>query len=136
MLLTPGKTGSKWTLRFTSPTTGKRRDAGLGVYPEVTIADARDKALAMRRQIDAGKDPTEERDREQQTASIAAAALTFEKAARQVHEELKPGWRNEKHGNDWLRSLEAYVFPKLGGKPLDSITPADCAEVLRPIWLE
>ncbi|MBB5409457.1 integrase [Paraburkholderia sp. HC6.4b] len=136
LMLTPGKTGSKWTLRFTSPVTGKRRDAGLGVYPEVTIADAREKALAMRRQIDAGKDPIDERDRDQQAASMAATALTFEKAARKVHEELKPGWRNEKHAADWIRSLEAYVFPKLGAKPLDAITPADCAEVLRPIWLE
>jgi integrase len=135
-MLTPGKTGSKWTLRFTSPVSGKRRDAGLGVYPEVTIADARDKALGMRRLIDAGKDPIEERDRDQQTASIAAAALTFEKAARQVHEDLKPGWKNEKHAAQWISTLETYVFPKLGTKPLDSITPADCAEVLRPIWLE
>jgi len=44
--------------------------------------------------------------------------------------------RIQKHGADWIRSLEAYVFPKLGEKPLDAITPADCADVLRPIWLE
>jgi Integrase len=136
LMLTPGKTGSKWTLRFTSPVTGKRRDAGLGVYPEVPIADAREKALGMRRLIDAGKDPIEERDREQQAASITAAALTFEKAARKVHEELKPGWRNAKHADDWIRSLEAYAFPLLGQKKLDAVTPADCADVLRPIWLE
>jgi integrase len=135
LLLTPGKTGSKWTLRFTSPVTGKRRDAGLGVYPEVTIADAREKALAMRRQLDAGKDPIDERNREQDAASVVGA-LTFEKAARKVHEELKPGWRNEKHGADWIRSLEAYVFSKIGHKALDAIAPVDCADVLRPIWLE
>ncbi len=34
LMLTPGKVGCKWTLRYTSPITGKRRDAGLGVYPE------------------------------------------------------------------------------------------------------
>jgi integrase len=136
LMLTPGKTGSKWTLRFTSPVTGKRRDAGLGVYPEVSIADAREKALAMRRLIDAGKDPIDERGREQEAASIAAAALTFEKAARQVHEELKPGWKNGKHAAQWINTLETYVFPKIGTKKLDAVTPADCAEVLRPIWLE
>jgi integrase len=135
LLLLPGKTGSKWTLRFTSPISGKRRDAGLGVYPEVTIADARDKALAKRRQLDAGKDPIDERNREQEAARVAAAP-TFEKVARQVHEELKPGWRDEKHGADWIRSLEAYVFPNIGAKALDAVTPADCADVLRPIWLE
>ncbi|WP_244143474.1 tyrosine-type recombinase/integrase [Paraburkholderia sacchari] len=67
---------------------------------------------------------------------MAAAALTFGKAARKVHEELKPGWKNEKHAAQWISTLENYVFPKIGDKPLDAITPADCAEVLRPIWLE
>ncbi len=90
----------------------------------------------MRQLIDAGDDPIDARNREQQAASIAAAALTFEKAARKVRGELLPSWRNQKHGADWIRSLEAYVFPKLGEKPLDAITPADCADVLRPIWLE
>lgn len=136
LLLTPGRTDSKWTLRFTSPITGKRRDAGLGVYPEVSIADARVKALAMRKVLDASKDPIEERDREQQAASTAAAALTFEKAARTVHDELKPGWKNKKHAAQWISTLEAYAFPKIGHKPLDAVTPADCADVLRPIWLE
>ncbi|SAL38543.1 phage integrase [Caballeronia choica] len=136
LFLAPTKAGSKWTLRFTSPITGKRRDAGLGTYPETSIADAREKALAMRRILDAGDDPIEQRNREREAASIVAAALTFEKAAREVHAELKPSWRNEKHQNDWIRSLEAYVFPKLGAKSLDAITPADCADVLRPIWLD
>ncbi|MFP6558339.1 tyrosine-type recombinase/integrase [Paraburkholderia sp. B3] len=136
LMLTPGKTGSKWTLRFTSPVTGKRRDAGLGVYPEVSILDARNKALAMRTQLDAGKDPIDERDREQQAASVAASALTFEKAARTVHEELKPGWRNAKHAAQWISTLETYVFPRIGSKPLDAVTPADCADALRPIWLD
>ncbi|WP_309249518.1 Arm DNA-binding domain-containing protein [Paraburkholderia sp. CNPSo 3272] len=55
LMLVPGKTCSKWILRFSSPVTHKRRDAGLGVYPEVSILDARNKALAMRTQLDAGK---------------------------------------------------------------------------------
>jgi integrase len=136
LLLTPTKTGCKWTLRFTSPATGKRRDAGLGTYPETSISDAREKALAMRKIIDGGDDPIEQRNRERETAAIVAAALTFEKAARTLHEELKPGWKNEKHAAQWISTLEAYVFPKLGGKALDGITPADCVEVLRPIWRE
>jgi len=135
LFLTPTKTGSKWTLRFTSPITSKRRDAGLGTYPETSIADAREKALAMRKILDAGDDPIEQRMREREVATIAAAALTFEKAAREVHAELKPGWKNAKHADQWITTLETYVFPKLGAKKIDAITPADCAEVLRPIWL-
>ncbi|WP_104655048.1 tyrosine-type recombinase/integrase [Ralstonia insidiosa] len=135
LLLTPTKSGCKWTLRFTSPVTGTRRDAGLGTYPETSIAEARDKALAMRKLIDNGEDPIDRRNREREAASVAAAALTFEKAARQVHEDLKPGWKNEKHAAQWISTLETYVFPKVGNRKLDAITPADCADVLRPIWL-
>jgi integrase len=135
LLLTPTKSGCKWTLRFTSPLTGKRRGAGLGTYPETSIAEAREKALAMRKLIDNGEDPIDQRNREREAAAVAAAALTFEKAARQVHEELKPGWKNEKHAAQWISTLETYVFPKLGNRKLDAISPGDCADVLRPIWL-
>ncbi|HZZ05215.1 tyrosine-type recombinase/integrase [Paraburkholderia sp.] len=136
LMLTPTKGGAKWSLRFTSPISGKRRDAGLGTYPETSIAEAREKALAMRKVIDSGGDPIERRNLEQRAAALAATAFTFEKAARKVHEELKPSWRNAKHADDWIRSLEAYAFPSLGAKKLDAITPADCADVLRPIWLD
>ncbi|RQP34127.1 tyrosine-type recombinase/integrase [Burkholderia ubonensis] len=135
LLLTPSQSGCKWTLRFTSPVTGKRRDAGLGTYPETSIAEAREKALAMRKLIDSGEDPIDQRNREREAAAAAAAALTFEKAARQVHQDLKPGWKNEKHAAQWISTLETYVFPKLGNRKLDAISPGDCADVLRPIWL-
>jgi hypothetical protein len=115
---------------------GKRRDAGLGVYPETSIADAREKALAMRKIRDGGNDPIEQRTRERETAAIAVAALTLEKAARELREELKPGWKNAKHAAQWISTLETYVFPKVGAKKLDAVTPADCAEVLPPIGLE
>jgi integrase len=134
-MLAPTASGSKWTLRYTSPITGKRRDAGLGTFPETSIAEAREKALAMRKLIDNGEDPIDQRNREREAAAVAAAALTFEKAARQVHTELKPGWKNEKHAAQWISTLETYVFPKLGSRKLDAISPGDCADVLRSIWL-
>ena len=129
LLLSPTKSGCKWILRFTSPATGKRRDAGLGAYPETSIAEAREKALAMRKLIDNGEDPIDQRNREREAAAVASAALTFEKAARQVHEDLKPGWKNKKHAAQWISTLETYVFPKLGNRKLDMISPADCADV-------
>ncbi|WP_258180481.1 Arm DNA-binding domain-containing protein [Burkholderia multivorans] len=58
LLLAPTKSGCKWILRFTSPVTRKRRDAGLGSYPEISISEARDKALAMRKLIDNGAEKT------------------------------------------------------------------------------
>lgn len=135
LMLAPTHIGAKWILRFTSPITRKRRDAGLGTYPETSIAEAREKAFAMRKIIDAGNDPIDTRNLERKAASVAAAALTFEKAAREVHGELSPGWRNAKHSAQWIQTLETYVFPIIGAKKLDAITPADCADALRPIWL-
>ncbi|WP_236067049.1 Arm DNA-binding domain-containing protein [Paraburkholderia haematera] len=120
LLLMPTKTGCKWTLRFTSPLTGKRRDAGLGTYPETSIADAREKALAMRKILDGGDDPIEQRNREREAAAIAIAALTFAKATRELHKELKPGWKNKKRAAQWISTLETYVFPKIGNRKLDA----------------
>lgn len=135
LLLTPSKSGCKWTLRFTSPVTGKRRDAGLGTYPETSISEAREKALAMRKLIDQGEDPIDRRNHEREATAAAVVALTFEKAARKVHEELRPGWKSDKYAAQWISALEIYVFPKLGSRRLAAINPGDCADVLRPIWL-
>ena len=89
----------------------------------------------MRKLIDNGTDPIDARNRDREAKAVAAAALTFEKAARQVHDELKPSWKNAKHAAQWISTLETYAFPKIGDRKLDSISPADCADVLRPIWL-
>lgn len=134
--LTPTASGcGKWTLRYTSPETGKRREMGLGTYPETSIAEARKKALDARKILDDGSDPIEARNRAREAATIAAAELTFEKAARIVHEELCPGWSNKKHKAQWINTLETYAFPVIGNKRLDAITPKHCGDVLRPIWL-
>lgn len=62
------------------------------------------------------------------------AALTFEEAARKVHEIHLPTWRNEKHGKDFLSSLEMHAFPKLGRLKVQDVTTADVLAVLTPIW--
>ena len=133
----PGKIKGegKWILRFVSPTTGKRRDMGLGTYPEVGIKDARGSALDARKLIGNGQDPIDERDSARAAAKACADEMTFETAARKVHEDLKPGWKNPKHADQWLNTLEDYVFPKLGKKKVAELGPTDFADVLRPIWL-
>jgi hypothetical protein len=91
LFLSPTKTGSKWTFRFASPATGERRDAGLGSYPKTLIAKAHEEALAMRSILNDRGHPIDQRNRERDTAAFAAAALTFEKAAREVHAEPQSG---------------------------------------------
>ncbi len=121
----------KWVLRYVSPVTGKRRSAGLGSYPDVGVADAGRLGQEKRDQIAQGIDPLEETALTEKKPQIP----TFENAAQQVHANLLPGWKNKKHGKQWISTLEQYVFPVIGSMTLDSILPADIAKVLQPIWL-
>lgn len=122
----------KWVLRYVSPVTGKRRNAGLGTYPNVGIADAAKAALLMRELLNAGQDPLVEK------ASTASKAKVpnFQEAAQTLHGELTPGWKNVKHGQQWINTLTQYAFPHIGKMALDQIQPKHVADVLRPIWLD
>jgi integrase len=133
LVLIPSNTKGrgKWVLRFVSPATGKRRNAGLGSYPEVTIAEAGKQANAMREQLAAGIDPLDAREE----AANAPEVLNFEKTAISVHAELLPGWKNKKHGQQWISTLREYAFPIIGSLTLSEIQPRHIADVLRPIWL-
>lgn len=106
---------------------GKRSEIGLGSPTLVSLAQARAIALENRKVARSGGDPLQAR-RE------ARAILTFEEAARQVHTLHLPTWRNDKHGRDFITSLETYAFPKLGKLKVTDITTADVLAVLMPIW--
>ena len=131
----PVKGQGKWILRFTSPSTGGRRDMGLGAYPEVGLAEARARGLTARQTVASGKDPIDERGAAREARKAAAEAMTFEQAARKVHEEQEPGWANKKHAAQWVNTLQDYVFPQIGNQKVAGLAPAEFAEVLRPIWL-
>lgn len=124
-----------WLFRFTSPVTGKRREKSLGSFPKVSLPRARDVARQLYLIVEAGGDPIQAAQDEKAAETSAADAMTFEKAAHAVHKELSPGWRNEKHSAQWINTLSAHAFPVIGAKPVGEISPADCADVLRPIWL-
>ncbi|WP_321335253.1 tyrosine-type recombinase/integrase [Breoghania sp.] len=126
----------KWIFRFKSPETTKRRDMGLGSYPITGLQDARDLASAARRLLEAGKDSIEERARTVENEKHKLIVPTFEEAARRVFGNLKPGFRNDKHIQQWISSLEAHVFPVIGRVPVPHLAPADFARVLQPIWLK
>lgn len=122
----------KWVLRYVSPLTGVRRNAGLGTYPEISISSVAKTAQIMREQIANGLDPLEER----KLAIEKPEVPTFAEAANQVYNSLLPGWKNTKHSKQWIQTLATYAFPKIGHKTLDSIQPSDVAEVLKEIWLD
>ena len=103
------------------------RMLGLGGYPLVSLAEARNAAFANRQRARAGGDPRAEKRHGQ-------GAPTVEEAAAEVLEQQRPGWRNAKHARDWPRSLRAYAFPRIGAMPVSEVTTADVLAILTPIW--
>ena len=114
-----------WKQRIT--VNGHRQELGLGRYPVVALAKARDKALANLRMVDDGLNPKAERRR-------ARGVPTFAELARADFEHRKAGWRNAKHAAQWIGTLEEFAFPRLGERTVDDITTDDVFRVLSPIW--
>ena len=106
---------------------GRPRMLGLGGYPLVSLAEARNVAFANRQRARAGGDPLAEKRHGQ-------GVPTVEEAAAVVLEQQRPGWRNAKHARDWPRSLRAYVFPRIEALPVSAVTTADVLAILTPIW--
>ena len=125
-------TGSRsWILR--THIGGKRRSIGLGPYPEVSLARARDKAADLKEQVRQGVDPVAER-RETQAALLAAQAkrLTFEQAAKATF--ATKTFKNKRSRDRWLSILEKYAYPVLGDMEVADIELPHVQKVLDPIW--
>ena len=136
LIPTKTKGHGKWVLRYVSPTSGKRRNAGLGSYPEVSIAEVGKLGHEFRIQLQQGLDPLDEKSKIKSQAQFAQTIPSFKEAALIIHADLLPGWKNIKHGQQWLNSLTQYAFPILGTMQLNQIEPAHVAKVLKPIWLD
>ena len=145
LLLKVTKTGAtSWVLRYSSgeqrtTASGKayavRHDMGLGPFPEVTLAQARDAAREAKQQIREGIDPVAERKAARDaTRAAQAKRKTFEQVARECHHVKAQEFRSEKHRADWISSLERYAFEKLGSLPVDAIELPHVKDVLDPIW--
>ena len=105
---------------------GKRRTLGLGPFPLVSLAEAREASFELRRTVRRGGDPIAERR--------ARDVLTFEAAALATYETLRPRWRDLKTAKNWLQGMEKRAFPALGAMPVDRIGREDVLRVLTPIW--
>ena len=116
-----------WYLRYMKG--GRRRDMSLGPANRIALADARERAADARRRLADGLDPIEERRRQQ------TGCVTFAQAARRFHELSRAGWKNGKHCDQWLRTLELHAFPALGDIPVGKVARADVVRALEPVWL-
>ncbi|MCY4495878.1 MAG: integrase arm-type DNA-binding domain-containing protein [Rhodospirillaceae bacterium] len=121
--VSPG--GSKsWIQRITI--NGKRRDLGLGGFPLVSLAEARDKAFENRRLARRGGDPL--------AAKRKVRMPSFREAAERTFEANRPRWRSAKVEKTWMQQLERHAFKHLGDLPVDRIERGDVLDVLVPIW--
>ena len=121
----------QWVLRVSI--NGKRSMMGLGGYPTVSLADARELAAEKQRAIRQGRDPLSEK-RQAAEERRRPAVPTFAEAAEQVIDMRRPTWSNAKHASQWTNTLATYANPVIGRKPVDQITTADVLAVLAPIW--
>jgi len=115
---------------------GGRWSMGLGPYPEVSLAEAREKAQAARKLIAIGVDPRAAREQDRLAAESRAATRTFDVHAKDYIDSKKSGWKNPKHVQQWENTLETYAFPVIGKKTIDEISIDDITSILRPIWHE
>ena len=116
--------GSKsWIQRLT--VNGKGRDLGLGGWPLVTLAEAREQAFENRRLARRGGDPVADKPQ--------AKAPTFREAAQRTFEANRSRW-SPKTAQNWTQQQERHVFPVLADLPVDQIGRKDVLRVLSPIW--
>ena len=127
-LLVRNSGSRSWVLR--AQVDGKRRDFGLGSATIVSLAQARADAADLRTKL---------KRREEICRTVTtpkAIAPTFTDAARACHKAIKGGWRNRRHSDSWLASLENHIFPHIGSVRVDGVSSAMVRDALAPIWLD
>jgi integrase len=120
-----------WLLRYQAG--GRRRDMGLGTYPAVSLADARDAAASARRQIAQGEDPIDARGA---ARKAARPVPTFNDVAQLVVAEAQKKSTNAKVRYQWNRHLGPAYCASILDRPVNEITAMDIAVMLRPVWQE
>ncbi|HEX2239041.1 MAG TPA: integrase arm-type DNA-binding domain-containing protein, partial [Gammaproteobacteria bacterium] len=118
-----------WRLQYRLA--GKQKLLALGVYPHVSLREAREKQGDARKLIRNGIDPVEAK-REQKQQKKAQSEHSFESIAREWHEQNEGRWTHH-HSNDVLRSLQREVFPSVGAKPIHEITAPMILEIIKRI---
>lgn len=130
MYLEISTTGGKWW-RLKYRFGGKEKRLSLGVYPDVSLKEARDRRDEARKLLANGVDPSIER-KVQKAATIERTANSFEAVAREWFARQAPGWAAS-HSDKIMGRLEKDVFPWLGGRPIAEIKAPEVLAVLRRV---
>jgi integrase len=129
-----GRAAAKsWVYRFALE--GKLHDMGLGPYPDISLAEARERATAQRKMRLDGRDPIEARNASRVAARLnAAKSMTFAKCAEAYIAAHRAGWRNSKHAAQWTATLVTYVNPVFGELPVHTVDVGLVMKAIEPIW--
>ena len=109
----------------------RRRDMGLGGWPDVPLSDARELARKARQMISNGQDPIYEREKAKEGLRITPS---FSECAKLTIEAKRPEWKNAKHAAQWANTLDTYAHPVIGNMPVDQVELRDVVNVLSPLW--
>ena len=122
-----------WLLRYQLH--GRSRHMGLGSFPDVPLADARERARLARMRLSERVDPIDERNahRAEHRRAAAAFSVTFREAALAVISSREATW-NREHHRQWISTLEKFAFPTLGSLPTGAIDTPLVLKCVEPIW--
>ncbi len=123
-----------WILRITGAD-GRRHEIGLGGYPDIGLAAARDLARLHREMIARGEDPIRARRLARAEHKRLSSRITFEQAARRWHAVRSQEYRNTKHAAQVLTTLLTYAGPIVGSRPVDEVGLHEILRILEPMWL-
>lgn len=113
----------------------KRRHMGLGGYPDVTLAQAREKARQAREEVNTGVDPiAKRRNLASELRAQQLRETTFKQAAAAYIDSHGDSWRNPKHRAQWNSTLETYVYPVVGNLHVRDVSQEHVMKILEPIW--
>jgi integrase len=122
-----------WIFRYERD--GHQHPMGLGAYPEISLATARDLARAARAQLAVGVNPLLQRKQEKAARRLAAASTkTFDEVRDEYIKANRDGWRSAKHAAQWHSSLARFVTPVLGTLPVQMVDRVIIIKALKPIW--
>ena len=121
--------GRYWRMDYTHAE--KRKTLALGVYPEVSLAKARQRRTEARELLAEGLDPGVDK-RAEKLATRVAAANTFEAVAREFHATQASGW-SPRYASRWIERMEKDLFPHIGKLTLPSITAPVLLDALRKV---
>jgi len=98
------------------------------------LADARTKARAVREQVENGLDPIAEKRKKREMLIAEQRRPTFKKCAEQFMAMKSAEWRNDKHRQQWVNTLNQYAYPTIGDLPVHEISQRHVLTILEPIW--